>query len=788
MIVYKNNLGGFLDDVLNNSIADDINHAFIAHLGRRTSDNEKRSWENSMQYMYKVLNTDSIPKDAEVAIEYQIPLTAKRVDFIIAGTDSEDKSNVVIVELKQWDKISLTGKEDVVATRFQHGVSEVTHPSYQAWTYAEMLYNYNEDIRENNITLTPCAYLHNYADDGIISNEFFQECINKAPLFLKNDALKLRDFINKRINKPSKNGIIWMFENGRLKPSKQLADSLTSMLNGNQEFILLDEQKVVYETALRMALKSKEDEKKRVLIVEGGPGTGKSVVAINLLVKLTNCGIATQYVSKNSAPRDVYSTKLKGSFSMNYIKNLFVGSGCFVDCPENTMGALIVDEAHRLNEKSGMFSNLGENQIKEIINSAYISVFFIDNRQKIHIKDIGSTALIKQFAEEVNAEIYITKLESQFRCNGSDGYLSWIDNALQIRDTANIKLKSVDYDFRIFSDPNEMYKAVAEKNKINNKSRIVAGYCWDWNSKDDLSKFDIIIPEHNFKMQWNFRSNIPWLIDEESINQIGCIHTSQGLELDYVGVIVGLDLRYEGNEVITDVFKRSTNDASVKGFKSRLRENRVQALQDADEIIKNTYRTLMTRGMKGCYVYFCDKNLEEHFRSLVEIEEETVMEDSIRVESTVNSEVKFVDFLPFYTAKAACGYFGDGDNVEQEGWIKVEGMGKLNRNMYVVRAVGNSMEPLIKDGDYCVFRSNTMGSREGKVMLVQHHRIYDADYNASYTIKTYHSTKTLDEDGFWVHETIELQPKNKSYNTIIIRPHEVDEFRIIGEFIGVIKK
>ena len=787
MIVYKNNLVGFLNDVLNNSIADDINKAFIAHLGRHTSINEVRSWENSMQYMYKVLNTDTIPKSAEIAIEYQIPLTAKRVDFIIAGWDEEEKDNVVIVELKQWDSASLTNKDAIVSTRFQHGVVEVTHPSYQAWTYAEMLYNYNEDLRNYNVCLSPCAYLHNYQEDGVISNPCYQEYIERAPLFLKNDALKLREFINKRIRKASTNGIVWMFENGHLKPSKQLADTLSSMLQGNQEFLLLDEQKVVYETALRMAQKSQEDGKKRVLIVEGGPGTGKSVVAINLLVKLTDLGIATQYVTKNSAPRDVYFTKLKGSYKQNYIKSLFVGSGCFVDCPKDAMGVLVVDEAHRLNEKSGMFSNLGENQIKEIINAAYCSVFFIDNRQRIHIKDIGSTALIKEYAEKVEAEVYVTKLESQFRCNGSDGYLSWIDNALQIRDTANVKLKSVDYDFKIFSDPNEMYEAIVEKNKINNKSRIVAGYCWDWESKNDLSKHDIRIPEHDFKMHWNFNSaKVPWLIDENSINQIGCIHTSQGLELDYVGVIVGPDLRFNGKEVVTDVLARSSNDASVKGFKSRLRDNRVQALQDADEIIKNTYRTLMTRGMKGCYAYFCDKHLEEYFRNLIEISEDIVVEDDVRVEQVVNNEVQYVDFLPLYTIKAACGYFGDGEEVDVEGWIRVEGLGKLNKQMFVVKAVGNSMEPAIHNEDYCVFRANPGGSREGKIMLVQHRSIYDTDYNASYTIKTYRSRKSVSEDTWW-HEFIELHPKNKEYNPIIIKEADVEDFKIIGEFVGVVK-
>lgn len=787
MIVYKSSKQGFVSDVFNGVIADEIDDAFFLYLGRHTSPNEKASWKNSMMHMFKVVNTPEIPDDAEIAIEYQIPLTSKRIDFIIAGVDDNNKGNIIIIELKQWETAKLSPKSGIISTRFQYGEHEVAHPSYQAWSYAETLHNFNETIRDYQIVISPCAFLHNYEQDDVIGHYNYAEYIQKAPLFLKRDASQLRDFIKSRIKYGTEDGIIWMIDNGKLKPSKQLADALSSMLKGNKEFILLDDQKVVYETAISMARTAqKENSRKQVLIVEGGPGTGKSVVAINLLVNLTNLGIATQYVSKNSAPRGVYTAKLTGDFKRTYINNLFTGSGAFVDAPENIFGALIVDEAHRLNEKSGLLSNLGENQILEIIRASHFSVFFVDDRQRIHIKDIGSKQYIKQIAEKEGANVYITQLSSQFRCNGSDGYLSWLDNALQIKETANINLTTDEYDFRIFSSPNELFNAIVDKNRINNKSRVVAGYCWDWVSKKDLTKYDIVFPKYNFKKQWNLNSaNTPWLIGQDSVNQIGCIHTCQGLELDYVGVIIGNDLRFT-DKVITDVTKRSKNDQSVKGFKQRLRTSYEQALQDADEIIKNTYRTLMTRGMKGCYVYFCDKRLENHFKSLIGNTSTLPKNDNYRIEPVVNDEVKFVDFLPLYSIKAACGYFGEGENVEEEGWMKVEGLGKLNRNMYIVQAIGDSMEPTISDGDYCVFRSNPAGSRQGKIILAQHHSKYDPDYSGSYSIKVYSSSKRFDENGVWMHEEIILHPKNKAYNPIIINEEDSEEFRIVGEYVGKI--
>ena len=785
MIVYHASKQGFINDVFNGTIADEIDHAFVTHLRRHTSPNEVFSWRNSMMHMYKVINTPEIPDTSSVAIEYKIPLTSMRIDFIISGLDENQKENIVIIELKQWDQAKISEKDGIVNTRFQRGECDTTHPSYQAWSYAYMLENYNETIQEKQMTLSPCAFLHNYKADSVITNPCYEEYIQKAPLFLKSDAQKLQDFIKKRIRYGAKEDLIWLIDKGRLRPSKLLADSLNSMLQGNLEFVLLDDQKIVYETALNMA-RNAEKGQKQVLIVEGGPGTGKSVVAINLLVQLTKEGMVTQYVSKNAAPRDVYTAKLKGhKFRDNYIRNLFVGSGSFIDTPLDTFDTLIIDEAHRLNKNSGLYGNLGENQIVEIIRAAKFSVFFVDDRQKVHIKDIGSKKAILKYAESCGAIAHMVKLSSQFRCNGSDGYLSWLDNTLQIRETANINLSPENYDFRIFSDPNELFETIKIKNN-NNKARVVAGYCWNWNSKKDPDDFDIDIPEFNFKKKWNLNTDKNlWIIGENSVNEIGCIHTCQGLELDYIGVIVGTDMRYENNSVITDVSQRSQNDQSVKGFKSFIKKNKDQALQEADEIIKNTYRTLMTRGMKGCYVYFCDQALAQHFANQLTIPLEE--KEEIRIETTVNDDVKYIDFLPFYSVKAACGYFGEGEIIEELGWIKVEGLGRLNRNMYVVQAAGHSMDPTINDGDFCVFRAIPAGSRQGKIVLVEHHNSYDADYAGSYSIKTYTSKKQFDEDGNWSHEEIVLQPKNSAYNPIIINEEDSDNFRIIGEYVGIIK-
>lgn len=264
--------------------------------------------------------------------------------------------------------------------------------------------------------------------------------------------------------------------------------------------------------------------------------------------------------------------------------------------------------------------NLGENQIKEIINASKFSVFFIDEDQKVTLKDVGTIDSIRKYAEELGADYETIELESQFRCNGSDGYLAWLDNLLEIRKTANFDNMDFNYDFKVFDDPNVMRKAIIEKNEKNNKSRIVAGYCWDWikDGKNDTNFYDITIPKYQFGISWNLGDKSQtFAIEPDSINEAGCIHTCQGLEFDYVGVIIGDDLVYRDGRIITDVTKRANTDQSIKGYKRLLAENPEEGEKILDRIVKNTYKVLMTRGMKGCYVFCTDDELREHIKSVI---------------------------------------------------------------------------------------------------------------------------------------------------------------------------
>ena len=612
MIVYQATKHRFLDDNDNRNIEDVINAAYVQKTGRYASEAEFKSWAASLREMSRVLRDPQIPDDIGVGVEFGIPQTAKRIDFILSGADDAGTPHVVIVELKQWSSAKLSDRDGlIVANRGGRSETEGPHPSYQAWSYAALLNGFNEAVYESGTALQPCAYLHNYRDDGIIRDARYAPYLDKAPVFLKGeDELKrLRDFIKKHVKKGDKGDLLYKMENGRIRPSKMLADSLAKMLKGNQEFVLIDDQKVVYETCLARAEQASET-RKQVVIVKGGPGTGKSVVAVNLLVALTKRGQVTKYVSKNAAPRAVYAEKLAGQVRKVEVKNMFSGSGSFFESEPNVFDTLVVDEAHRLNAKSGLYGNLGENQVMELIRSAKCTIFFVDDDQIVTLADIGHTKELMHWAKAAGAEITMLELSSQFRCGGSDGYIAWLDNWLGIRETANTDFDRDSFDFRIVDSPIELHDLIREKNKVNNRSRVVAGYCWDWKSKKDPDAYDIEIPEFRYQAQWNLdKDGSLWITAADSIDQVGCIHTCQGLELDYVGVIIGPDLSFGDGKLVTDPTKRSKQDRTIRGYTKQANSDPSVPYR-VNRIIRNTYKTLMTRGMKGCYVYFAPSSPE----------------------------------------------------------------------------------------------------------------------------------------------------------------------------------
>ena len=500
---------------------------------------------------------------------------------------------------------------------------EVLHPSVQVGQYQMYLEDthtaFNAD--SNPVLLNSCTYLHNYnyySEDVIFSGKF-QKALDKYPLFTADDVDKLKDHLVDKLMDGKGIDVLKRVEESEYRPSKKLMDHVGNMIKGKSEYILLDEQLIVYDVALSCAKKGFHDKQKTVIVIKGGPGTGKSVIAINLMADLLLEGYNAHYATGSRA----FTTTLRkiigsrGSVQFKYFNS-------YAQAEQNVIDVLIADEAHRIRKTSNSRFTHREKrsdlpQVEELLEASKVAVFFIDDNQVVRPDEIGSAEYIRQNAEKKGAKIFEYELEAQFRCNGSDAFVNWINNTLGIRRTANVIWdQHEEFDFKIFQSPEELEQAIRQKVKEGSTGRMTAGFCWDWSDprEDGTLLDDVVIGD--YRRPWDARPEarrlapgIPpaslWAYDPNGINQVGCIYTAQGFEFDYVGVIFGDDLVYDFDKQAWQGYKDKSSDNVVKRSKDKF-----------VDLLKNTYRVLLSRGMKGCYVYFMNKDTERFFKSRIE--------------------------------------------------------------------------------------------------------------------------------------------------------------------------
>ena len=613
MIIYNKSLKDFRTDVTFNMMQSILLKTLREKGLSGGSASEINSRNNSLHFMKDVLDDSYFDNECQVAIEYNIPQTSKRVDFMIMGNNNTE-DHVVIIELKQWarvNKVDDNCDHSIMSDLRSH--EPVAHPSYQAYSYKQLILDYcNDSASINNKTLKPCAYLHNLSEEyrPIIEDNLYHEWIEEAPVFLQSDVLKLRNFIKNYIKlKANDSSLLYKIEEGRLKPTKSLQDALDSMLCGNEEFHMIDEQVVAYDKIMKAIKESQNDTRKHVLIITGGPGTGKSVLAINILARcIIDLKLNTSYITKNMAPRKCYVNLLaKGNAKkMVNLQKAIQSPWCLPNTIYNGLDVGIFDEAHRMQKKP--YRYLGNDMLEDAIKASKVSIFFVDDDQRITINDKYDVNSIIMYAKNENAIIHKPyELTSQFRCDGSDGYISFLNNLLEIKQTANSNFEFNNLKVKVFDDPIKMRDELRELNKINNKTRMIAGYCYDWNVKNKKGEWDIILP-NGFKAKWNLANDDHWAVNPNSFEEVGCIHTCQGMEFDYVGIFIGKDLYYKDGHVQTNRNAISKDD-KTSGIRLKSTSN-----EEADKLIRRTYKVLLTRGIKGCYIYCEDEALRNYLK------------------------------------------------------------------------------------------------------------------------------------------------------------------------------
>lgn len=612
MIIYQNDAGGFKASVDRNTIVGEIEENFVGRFGSKPSTSERRAWTNSLGFMERLVRVSEVPDDCGVLIEYNLPGTSLRIDFVLTGEDREHIKNAFIVELKQWEDAEKTSKPGIVRTILGSGWHDSSHPSYQAWSYRQFLSDMNEGVENEGIQLDSCAYLHNFpkAKSKELLDACYAEVLEKSPIFFKEDMEALSSRIQLRVSGGKGKAISTTLDWGPFRPGKKLIEHVSKLISGNEEFVLLDEQKVAFENILEAA---QAGEGKKVIIVKGGPGTGKSVVAINAVGRLLKAKLNLKFIAPNQAFREVVKhTLAKGKeLARSRLDTLFSGGGAFVTSKVDQYDALVVDEAHRL-KKKGAYMYRGENQVEDIVRASKTSIFFIDDLQQVRPEDVGSVAEIERVAKKFGAQTREFELASQFRCAGAAGFIQWAEHTLQIRTTANFDgWDSQQFEFKIYDDPNEMHARVIDLNKQGFKARLLAGYAWNWTSAGDGNRdgdvADVRIPEFKFALPWNARSDSTlWAVSKDGVGQVGCIHTSQGLEFDYAAIIIGNDLKFdtESKQVVADgeEYKDAMGRRGIRNDPGKL-----------GYFIKNIYKVLLSRGMKGCFVFIRDRALRQHF-------------------------------------------------------------------------------------------------------------------------------------------------------------------------------
>lgn len=793
MRLYSGSSQQFITDAIHNQIADKLKTAFFSYYRFNPSPNEVNSWRNSLRAISQVFQHAEL-NDHGVLLEYQLPLTSKRLDCMICGKDEGNRDHAVIIELKQWDSCSESNSANEVVTWVGGAHRDILHPSVQVGQYQQYLSDVHTAFHEgvDPVVLQACSYLHNYGrkGDDVIFDAKFRDVLEKYPLFTCDDVDPLKEYLVQKLIKGMGLDVLKRVEQSRYQPSKKLMDHVGNVIKGSSEYILLDEQLVVYDKVIECVESGFKDRRKNVLIVRGGPGTGKSVIAINLMADLLLKGHNSHYATGSKAFTETLRKIIgaRGAPQFRYFNS-------YVEADPNEIDVLIADESHRIRKTSNDRYRPGRSkleQIDELLRVGRVCVFFIDDDQVVRPDEVGSSCYIRTKAESCNAKVYDYELEAQFRCSGSDAFVNWINNTLGIKKTANVIWDQHDvFDFKIFATPDELEKAIRKKSAEGSTARLTAGFCWKWSKEKANGTLEDDVVIGDYRRPWNAKHDakrlapgIPkahlWAYDSNGINQIGCVYTAQGFEFDYVGVIFGNDLRYDfdGQTWIGD--RAHSADNVVKRSKDQFLE-----------LVKNTYRVLLSRGMKGCYVHFMDKDTERFIKSRIEDVEMTMPEADVRkIRLVSGSEIskmdKFTRFIPLYSLKVAAGKFIENESVFEEGWVKIPKGVKPSDRLFVAKIAGHSMEPLIPDGSYGVFRFGVEGSRQGKIVLVQHSAISDPETGASYTVKRYRSEKKTEVDGSWQHGRIILESLNTAYPPIILNADVEEEMAVVAEWCAVI--
>jgi uncharacterized protein len=614
MQLWGGSLKEFIREAESGSLPADMLADLYRHRGVQVPDAELNSWAQSLPALSRVCKRIAAT-DLSVVLEYHLPFSGLRIDAVLLGRSQDGHLTALIVELKQWSVVETAGDEslNVVVAGQEHA-----HPSQQALNYAEYLTDVHSSFVDGRLAAASCAYLHNLAPQTgeAINDAKFASLLAISPSFTDGDEEIFADHILKLVGAGGGAHALTLLGGGHFKPSRKLVEAVEETLDGDLRWRLVGEQQDAYNAIMAAVKTAKSRKRKYIILVRGGPGTGKTVIAMQVLADALRLGYAAVHSTGGAA----FTTVLRSKFGR--ASKLFIGNMDTRNAPTDGLDVLLVDEGHRIRETSDIrFTPVHErgrrSQMQELVNAAKVTVIFLDDNQFVRPDEIGSSALVVKWAAEHSIPLKRFDLVTQFRCGGCCEYLDWVDGMLGFVPAVSRSWQE-NYTFRLVDSPEELEQVVSRATRAGMSARIVAGFCWRWNDRksDESLPEDVSIGE--WKRPWNAKRdrnarytplNDPytrWAETEDGETQVGCIYSAQGFEFDVVGVIWGTDLVWRTDRWVAQ--PKNSYDQPI-----RRRDSNAQVL------LRNAYRVLMTRGTRETTLLCLDSETSDHIRGLAQV-------------------------------------------------------------------------------------------------------------------------------------------------------------------------
>ena len=614
MPLYRASVARLRSEIESGTLVPTLTEQFRHRMGHSPARGEVRSWERSLQALSADL-TDAGLDAVEALVEYQLPMTSKRADVVLCGRHPRTGApSYVVVELKQWTRaLLLEGTDDVCVLE---GMGERLHPAEQVRRYCSHLLDFAAVLEDQPRRLSGVAYLHN-ATDQDVDGLWVLPPTDHSRLFTGQRRGEFLDHLRSRLEPSSGVESADQLLGTAVRPSKQLLALAAEEVQNREQFVLLDEQQTAYSLVMRAVERARSANAKEVLIVSGGPGSGKSVIALSLLGELSRRGRTVLHATGSSAFTQTLR-KVAGRRQPR-VQGMFKYFNQFAGVERNGIDVLILDEAHRLRETSAnrytrAELRSGRPQVEELIDAARVPVFLLDEHQVVRPGEIGTVNDIERAAKGLGLESRLVELDGQFRCGGSRAYEHWVLRLLGLEGDGPVPWEGDEnFPLQVAEAPSEMEVRMRSMLDSGYGARLAAGYCWKWSDPvPDGLVADIEIGD--WHRPWNNKKQSShagapgtpfWASDPAGFDQVGCVYTAQGFEYDYSGVIMGPDLVWRTDRWVARP-ERSFDTAVKRGTRDQF-----------DGAVRNTYKVLLTRGMLGTLVYSTDPETQDLLRSLV---------------------------------------------------------------------------------------------------------------------------------------------------------------------------